>query len=342
MNKVINYLKNLVSYKIFSKNIKVYGWEFNYDHQLTSSILPYLFEELTIIENIAPKSNENRDGRIREKKYITIHDTGDTNSSRGAKYWSNVVKDEFQKDLNNNYKASFQYVVGSDGIYHNIPDDEIAYHAGDSTKFDYTLHDTKIKAEEKFNLEVENSYYYINNQNTNIRVNSEYQNLTTKDLNSQGVLVKIVNGTYHIGETYFNETYKKIANRGGNNNSIGMEVCINQNTDIYKTWQRASKLTAYLMDKNNLGFDSIKQHHYFSGKNCPMTLRENDLYDHFLYLVKVEYDMLQFIKEGYNISLEPLTDNVSIDGRITDISKPIKARVKVTYNGQEEYYDINF
>ena len=29
------------------------------------------------------------------------------------------------------YNASFQYVLGNDGYYHNIPDDEAAYYAGD-------------------------------------------------------------------------------------------------------------------------------------------------------------------------------------------------------------------
>lgn len=340
MNKVIEYFKNLVSYKIFSQNIKVYGWEFNYDYELVSSVLPYLFEKLEIIENIAPESNENRDGRIREKKYITIHDTGDTTSFRGAEYWSDVVREQCQKEMGTKYAASFQYVVGSDGIYHNIPDNEIAYHAGDTTKFDYALYDTKIKEQSMIKLEVKDSEYYINDIPTGVKVNSEHTDLKTSDLNSQGVLVKVVNGTYHIGETYFNETYKKIANRGGNNNSIGMEICINQGTDIYKTWQRAAKLTAYLLDQNNLEFKDIKQHHYFSGKDCPMTMRKNNLYDHFLFLVKVEYDILQFIKEGYTIEFESLCENVDSDGRVKDINSPTTSRVKVIYNNQVEYYDI--
>ena len=46
---------------------------------------------------------------------------------------------------------------------------------------------------------------------------------------------------------YFNNTYKKIANRGGNNNGIGMEVCINEGADIYLNWQLSAKISDYLV-----------------------------------------------------------------------------------------------
>lgn len=343
MNKVIEYLDKLTSnYKVFNKKITVYGWEFNYEYEIISSIVPYLFEELVIKENIASETNINRDGRVKEKKYITIHDTGDTNLHRGAAYWSDVVKNEYQKDTGNKYAASFHYVVGSDGIYHNIPDNEVAYHAGDTTKYDYKLYDTKIPVDKTTTLEVRDNYYYINNQNTMIKVESEDLKLATNDINDQGILIKNINDIYYIGETYYNSTYKKIANRGGNNNSIGMEVCVNQGTDIYRTWQLSAKLTAYLMDKNSMTIDDVKQHHYFSGKNCPMTLRENHLYNDFIQMIRVEYDLLQFIKEGYQIKLESLSSNVMENGRITDNNKPIKARIKVIYNNEIEYYDINY
>lgn len=338
MNKVLDYFKKLLDKKPFEQDIIVYGWTKNYDYKVVSSIVPYLFEDLKIKENLASPENENRDGRLREKKYIVIHDTGDVPEYKGAFYWSEAVRTE--NNDGNKYAASFQYVVGNDGIYHNIPDNEIAYHAGDSTYFDYKLYDTKVPVSENCKITIKDNMYYINDICTN--VNSpvvEGVTLTEKDINDYGILCINKNGTYHIGETYFNNTYKKIANRGGNNNGIGMEVCINEGADIYLNWQLSAKLTAYLLDQNNLTMDDIKPHHYFSGKNCPMTLRENKLWNHFLEMVQVEYDVLQFIKEGYSIKLVPLTDNVLENGRIKDLSKPFKFKIVTIYNGIEEIYE---
>ena len=135
------------------------------------------------------------------------------------------------------------------------------------------------------------------------------------------------------------ETYKKIANRGGNNNGIGMEVCINEGADIYLNYQRSAKLTAYLMDKFNLTIEDVKPHHYFSGKPCPATLKNNGLWDYFLQMVKIEYDVLQFIKEGYEIKFISNTNNILENGRIKDLAKEVKFKIVTTYNGIEEVYE---
>ncbi len=46
-----------------------------------------------------------------------------------AGQWSKTVYE--QKFGNLTYEESYQYIVGNDGIYHNIPEDETAFHAGD-------------------------------------------------------------------------------------------------------------------------------------------------------------------------------------------------------------------
>lgn len=334
MEEVKNYIKNLL--KPFSKNIIVYGWQFNYQYQLISSVIPYLFVDLKINENIVPITNENRDGRIREKKYIVIHDTGDTATYKNALFWSNVVKN--QNNEGTPYKASFQYVVGNDGIYHNILDDEIAYHAGDSTHFDYQLYDSGVDGTtDDVKITIENNFYVINNIVSKIKVpNFSKKYLNNSDFNSEGILCKLINGRYYIGETYFNETYQKIANRGGNNNGIGIEICVNENDDIYYNYQLASKLVAYLMEKYNLDISSVKPHHYFSGKDCPMTMRKNDLWKHFLYLVEVEMKFRQFKKEGYEFKLLPISKNINSNGRIKNLNEELKYQIEITYKGKKE------
>lgn len=336
MNKVIEYLKSL-NYQPHFQDIKVYGWEFCYDHHMISSVFPYLFEDLVINENIAGKENENRDGRIRPKHYIVIHDTGDTTSNRNAKYWSDVVKS--QNYEGKKYQASFQYVVGSDGIYHNIPDNEIAYHAGDSTYYDYTLYNTGIASCEQCDISINDGYYYINNQKTLVKAPLSNKVLTNADFNDDGILCVIQDGFFYIGETYFNETYQLIANRGGNNNGIGIEMCINEGSDIYLNYQRLAKLCAYLMKKEHLEIKDIRPHHYFSGKDCPMTARKNHLWDEFIELVKVEKQMLSFKEEGYLIELIPLTNNVLKNGRLKK-QETTRFIVRTTKDGQVDEYEF--
>lgn len=326
MNKVLEFFKENDNKELIIKNIRVYGWEFEYDYLIVSSLCKYLFEELEIVENIAPETNENRDGRIREKKYITVHDTGDTDFRHTAKFWSDTVyKQGWEQGP---YSASFQYVTGNDGIYHNIPDNEIAYHAGDSTQFDYKLYDTNVTGEnEKPVVTIsEDGYYEVDGKKTILLAPRAYKTwkekvvidriAKTSDINDQGVLCKLIDGKYYIGETYYSSTYEKISNRGGNNNSIGIESCITVGTDIYLTWQKTAKLVAKLLNDNNLSFDDIKQHHYFSGKNCPQTIRMNGFWEHFIDLVKMEYQVLQFKQEGYKIELSVNDERVKANGRI--------------------------
>lgn len=329
MEKAINIVNKIVNEKPFIKKIHVYGWQKEYDYILISSLTKYLFEDLNIIENIAPLTNENREGRKKQKYYITVHDTGDSDPNHSAKFWSETVKNEQWEQ--GKYAASYQYVVGNDGIFHNIPDDEVAWHAGDSTRYDYKLYETNVKGNNNNPIITvsDDGYYEIDGKKSIVlapRVYKERDNhiiedriATTKDINSQGILCKLVNGNYYIGETYFNSSFMLIANRGGNNNSIGIESCINEGTDIYYTWQKTAKLVANLLINNSLSFDDVKQHHYFSGKNCPQTIRMNGMWDHFMDLVKAEYEILELIKEGYQFKLIVDSNLIESNGRIISI-----------------------
>jgi len=347
MEKVINYFKENFKSELLNQKIRVYGWQYEYEHNLVSSICGYLFEEFKTIENIAPLTNDNREGKVRPKYYITVHDTGDASSDHNAKFWSETVK--IQDWELGRYGASYQYVVGNDGTYHNIPDEEIAYHAGDGTSGHYSLCVTDIKGENSSPIVTisEDGYYEIDGIKSIVRAPRAYKEKNgevildriakTSDINDQGVLCVLRNGKYYIGETYFNATYEKICNRGGNNNSVGIESCVNENTDIYLTWQRTAKLVAKLLLENNLTIKDVKQHHYFSGKNCPQTMRENNLWEHFLWLVKFESDILEFINQGYKIEFECLDKRVQKNGRIVldDNLSDIVFNIRISKNDKE-------
>ena len=355
MNKVLQFFVNNERKETIKKNIRVYGWKFEYDHMLVSSLTNYLFEDLDITENIAPEGNSNRDGRLRKKFYVCVHDTGDTDHDHTAGFWSNIVK--IQDWELGRYECSYQYVTGSDGIYHNIPDNEIAYHAGDSTYFDYDLIDAKVSGINPNPVVTisGDGYYEIDGKKSAIlapRIHKEKDGNVlidrlpqTSDINTQGVLCKLIDGNYYIGVTYFNGGYNLIANRGGNNNSIGIESCINVGADIYLIWQRTAKLVAKLLDENDLTFDDVKQHHYFSGKNCPQTMRMNGMWDHFMDLVKFEYQIRKFKQEGYEIKLECDDPDVLPNGRVVkrdyNTSKVVNFTITTSFNGETDKIDLN-
>jgi N-acetylmuramoyl-L-alanine amidase CwlA len=161
------------------------------------------------------------------------------------------------------------------------------------------------------------------------------EKMETEDINDMGVLCKLIDGKYYIGETYVNSTYHKIANRGGNNNGIGMEISVSEKSDIFRNFQLASKLCAYLLDEYNLTYDDIKQHHYFSGKDCPMTIRKNNLWNYFMHLVETEKNIRDYTKEGYQFKLIPLSKNVKENGRVTNLEEDTKYQILITYQNEE-------
>ena len=88
--------------------------------------------------------------------------------------------------------------------------------------------------------------------------------------------------------------------------------------------------------------DQIVQHHYFSGKDCPQTMRTEGYWDHFLSLVKVEYQMLQYKKLGFKFELIPINSNyVNKIGRVLKKgnNSPINAYYTIKVidpNGKEQ------
>lgn len=86
---------------------------------------------------------------------------------------------------------------------------------------------------------------------------------------------------YHAGDNSRKE--------GGNRNGIGIELCVNQGGDFQRTMQNAAQLTAYLLRKYELTIDAVKKHQDFSGKECPQTIIQQQLWDDFLNMVQIAY-----------------------------------------------------
>ena len=333
MEEILDYFGSIHNQKVLIKPIMVYAWQGNYAHTLMGSLSSYLFEPLSINENLAKPTNKNLKWVKKEKVYICVHDTGC--GVHNAREWNDAVVNQYVDG--DKYSASFQYVVGNDAIYRNIPDDIIGYHAGDGYEIDYNLIDSGVEFNGIFKPNITISYdgfYEIDGKKSLIKapmylykINKNDKTFNeriaeTKDINDEGIRTIVKDGKYFLGETYFNTHFNKISNRGGNVNSIGIESCVNKGSDIYYTWMKDAKLIAYLMDKYNLTIDDVVPHHYFSGKDCPMTMRHSKMYKHVKNLSVIEFNILKFIQKGYKISFYCNNkEYVSDNGKVIKIPK---------------------
>ena len=143
-----------------------------------------------------------------------------------------------------------------------------------------------------------------------------------------GPVWKVENGYYYVGGPLWYSEYGRFGSKGGNNNSIGIEMCVNTSGDIYDTWQRTAQLVADILIRNNLDTTRVKQHNTWSGKNCPQCLIEGGYWPEFIKMVELQYEIQKNYKDA-TISIQSnnpeLVDNT---GRV--ISHPEKTTT-VTY-----------
>ena len=282
------------------------------------------------VENIVPAGSSNRPGTIKSStEFILVHDTANNATGATAKANANYV-------YNGGGGTSWHYTSGSDGVYHQIPDNEVAYHAGDGTGVKWSTHYSGVLAttHKKPTVTISSDgYYELNGQKTVVLAPTKNgQICKTSDINDAGIFTEIgSDGYWYIGETWYSTTYGYIANHGGNNNSIGIETCVNPDGDLYTTWTYTAKLVARLMIINNLSIDRVVPHHFFSGKDCPMTMRHAGYWATFKKMVWFEYLMeTRLYSQGYSIEISSSnTKLVNNHGRIVTIPT-VASAVKVT------------
>ncbi|MGD9605560.1 MAG: Ig-like domain-containing protein [Bacilli bacterium] len=305
------------------KSITVFGWELNstYTYEMYASVSKYLPEQLNVTESLISLTLENRPGIIKEStEYITVHDTASAAPSAGAVAHNAYV-------TNGGGGTSWHYTVGNDGIFHHIPNNEVAYHAGDGSRqyaMNATNNDSGIVASGKekpiISITVD-GYYALNGEKTQIIApTNNGAILPTSRINDLGIQIVVgENGNWWIGNTWYSSTYNYIGNGGGNRNSVGIESCVNKGSDVFLTWQLLAKLVAFLLEEQGLGFDRIVQHHYYSGKDCPMTMRHADMWNYFKEMVQAEY-LVRTVLQGYNISFQSSNPElINANGRVIDL-----------------------
>lgn len=349
------------------KDIVVYGDQHNYNCKIVGTVSKFWFGENEVHELIAPLDSEsghnNRPGiKKLSNEYIVVHDTTNVRPGADAEAHAKYVS-------NGGNATSWHYTVDDKQIYHQIPDDEVAYHAGDGLQVPFNLAWTGIKAE--YNepiITVDKGLYYINGKKTwlksptigYVKENDQYY-LTSNGLKQSKILTeaeakrlsKIVideskmndyglyimtrpDGYYYVAPSYYNLPFDKICNRGGNMSGIGIEMCVNEGSNLSITYHRAAKLIAKLLMENNIGPSRVRPHHFFSGKNCPQTLRMNGLWNDFLALVKAEYEIGQLL-EGVTVEFIPNSDCIDSTGLIIKMpeDKKVDYDLKLTYTDPE-------
>lgn len=269
-------------------------------------------------------------------EFITVHDTGDNKFN--ADQWANEV-------TTSSRQVSWHFTVDDKKIIQHIPLDEVAYHAGDGGSV-FGLKDTGVKyTVAKPTISVnDDGYYVINGQESNLKApyaDGEYQ----KNITPAGIYTQLgKNGNYYMNNTYYNSTYDKISNCGGNYYSIGIESCVHNGVEYSKVQKRLANLVAHLLNLYDLNPSRVLQHRNFSGKYCPQSMIRATEYgqksqftlESFYKMVDIEYFIIKYLpdlKVEYT-SLNP--DILSNDGEILSYvseSTKVKYQVKASYNG---------
>ncbi len=279
-------------------------------------------------------------------EFITVHYTGNmksgANASANASYFSGT------KD------ASIHYVTGNDGVFYCTDEKYVAFHAGDGSDTEFKWYDTGVSYKEGDPeypvFTISNDFYYeLNGEKTSVKVPStwDYKDRNTDHIfnsdgtisskpgfskkftnrpaeefiNDQGLPFKVENGKYYMGTTWWCYTQVsegRICSKGGNLNSIGIESCVDKGSDIWYTWQITAKLVVDIMLRYNLDITRVRGHHFFSGKDCPQPMLENDLeiWWEFVELVKAEYNLAKNF-EGFTLTTTTTdTTYIKNNGRV--------------------------
>lgn len=290
------------------------------------SVNRFLFEELVLDTTYKANSTQSSNGGKRslsDIQFVTVHDTA-TLTGDAAAIANNMTKA--------GSGVSIHYVVGSGKVYECLPENYIAYHAGDGTgtRFQWLASGVAGEAgvQPDFDIVKDGDKYYftINGQQTKVvcpvsNGANKIANPSKEYFSHLGPTWTVIDGEYYIGTPWasFGQVASGvISSRGGNNNSVGIEMCVNTSGDIYDTLQRNAKLVADILIRNNLDLTRVKQHNTFDGKNCPQVLIAGNYWTEFMEMVEINY-ILQ--KDYSDVKVTMVSDNPNIvanNGRVVN------------------------
>lgn len=303
------------------------------------SVNRYLFDEFKVDETYYATSEANPNNHKERRsvdtiEFVTVHDT--------ATLTGTVVS--IAQGMSSG-ETSIHYTVGNDAIYGVVPEKYIAYHAGDGTSASFTWTKTNAVATSniapQFDVVQSGSAYYLSLNGTITQIEVPTINGAAPSasyLSILGPTWKVENGYYYIGEPlWYSSSYNTIGSRGGNNNSIGIEMCSNLSGDIYDTFQRTAQLVADILLRNNLDTTRVKMHNTWSGKNCPQTMISGSYWDSFMEMVELQYEIQKNYSDA-KISIQSnnpdIIDNTGRVIKAPAITTTVSYDLTVELNGQ--------
>lgn len=322
MDEVLEMFINNSRSVINTDKINYYGGE-AISHTISESVFDYLFEDLDVVRNMLPESEPNHSNISMDPDWIVIHDTANVSKTAGAEANSNWVLNP------SNDATSWHYTVGNDGWYQQLEEDTVGWHAGDgSARSGFT--DTKIEATKDFAplTITEDRYYAVDGIKTDIKAPDK------GNIIKGGIWAVIIDGTYHIPNTRYSNKYgQDVVLNGGNYDGIGIEMAVNEGSDVWLTWAKTAKLVADILVRNDLYIDRVATHNHFDGKNCPQTAYESDNMENLYKMIEMEYLMRTKYKD-YQVSFESHNkDILDNNGRVIkalDVDTTISYTLTVT------------
>ncbi len=325
------------------EKITAYGWQVNgnWEATLNGSITKYAFEKpLKAVQNLLPANDPTMEPAttVMKPRFIVFHDTADGLASANASYIANYCKTAPD--------ASWHYTIDDGSIIQSVPLDRVAWHAGCGTDTSLRYTDTKIIANgtEPATVTISaDGYFEMNGQKTTIKAPLTDENTipTNDNIPYTGIenYVDVKTGTYWIGNTWWSSKYKTVGNLGGNLEGIGIESCVNNGSNVWKTWINAAKfIGSYLLIETDLTPKDVRQHNTFSGKDCPMTMRHANKWENFIELITYEYGMAKYFSD---FDVEFICDSPYINANGTIKNLPTEP-TEITYSIKVSYDKDNY
>ena len=117
----------------------------------------------------------------------------------------------------------------------------------------------------------------------------------------------------------------------GNNTTIGIEICLNPESNLKKACDNAAHLTAMLLVKHKIPISKLYRHYDWSGKWCPSEMMDGNPYTWDEFVNKVKANM----KNLGNVTIEHNKDKVDTSAGIIGIGST------VTFDGKSCCYSAS-
>jgi len=150
----------------------------------------------------------------------------------------------------------------------------------------------------------------------------------------------------HVGDKTTPAAIQKVIGGRGNYRLIGIELCVNPESDFKKALQNVCELAAYLLIEMGKGVDRLYRHADITGKNCPAMMYSeaswlsarkelSKLYNK-LDPTWITYTPWSEVKATIAIELERLRNLAKIPPRpAKPVASPIPQGIRIFYEGQE-------